>query len=139
MSENVIRCEFKFQCPLKWEDLEKLSNEKVRFCKVCEKDVHFAGNESEFIDLAGRGGCIAFKTTEAEREVLTISNNKFCKVCNTPISSETPFCLVCGNITNEFPNLHRVTMGIPALPPEHFQKEEKTIIEENNPWWKLWK
>lgn len=139
MSEKIIRCEFKFRCPLRWDDLEKLSNEKVRFCNVCQKDVHFADNQSEFNDLAGQGICVAVKTTEAEREVLTVSNNKVCQVCNTPISSNTPFCLGCGNITNQLPDFHRVTMGIPALPPEHVKTEEKTTIKEKKSWWKIWK
>lgn len=137
--DKIINCTFEYKCPLDWNSLEKSTNDHIRFCNICEKDVHFADNQSEFNDLAGKGLCVAVKTNETKREALTVSNNKVCQVCNALITPNTHFCLGCGNVINHPPDFSRVTMGIPASPPEHFQKEEKTTNEEKKPWWKIWK
>lgn len=142
MSNKIIRCDYQFQCPLKWDDLQKLENAKIRFCDVCQKDVHFAHNQNEFDDLAKKGNCVAIKTLVAGNEVLSVTNNKVCKVCKTPISEISRFCLNCGNQTIKLPDFPpdfpQVTMGLPALPPEIIKIPENSPPKKKKPWWKPW-
>ncbi len=138
MSSKIIRCDFQFKCPLNWDDLEKLKNDKIRFCDVCRKNVNFVETQSEFDNLAKQGNCVAIKSVIGNNEVLTVSNNNVCNNCNAPISKNSPVCRKCGILivdSNDFP---RMTMGLPSLPPDITKIPENPPPKKKKPWWKPW-
>jgi hypothetical protein len=60
--ELIRNCTFKFECPLKWENLEPISG-KIRFCNKCDRKVHLVQTEEEFRKRAARGECIAVEVS----------------------------------------------------------------------------
>jgi len=62
MTENIsIRnCTFAFKCQAKWEQLEILEWDSIRFCNVCQKEVYFCYDSYELIDSIHLNRCVAF-------------------------------------------------------------------------------
>jgi len=50
---------FKYQCPLKWENLKLTDSVNVRFCLSCNNNVYFCTSDKETIAHALEGHCIA--------------------------------------------------------------------------------
>jgi hypothetical protein len=63
-ADKITNCVFKFKCPLEWGKLDKTDIQGIRFCDICNRNVHFARTQSELDDLAGRGKCVAFHRTD---------------------------------------------------------------------------
>eukprot|EP00698_Gefionella_okellyi_P004669 TRINITY_DN14271_c0_g1_i1.p1 TRINITY_DN14271_c0_g1~~TRINITY_DN14271_c0_g1_i1.p1 ORF type:complete len:241 (-),score=53.15 TRINITY_DN14271_c0_g1_i1:97-819(-) len=56
----VVNClEWKFKCPLVYEDLEDYTDD-VRFCKSCEKHVYLVVDESELVSHVNAGHCVSY-------------------------------------------------------------------------------
>lgn len=65
MNRKLIEnCEFRFKCPLMWENLTKTGDEKVRFCGQCERKVYFCENDGEFEKHTRLGECVAVEKGE---------------------------------------------------------------------------
>src|SRR5262249_12889519 len=61
---NAIRnCkpEFKFVCPLDWNQLEPTGEAAVRFCHDCKQNVFLCATDIEALDHAKQGHCIAMR------------------------------------------------------------------------------
>jgi hypothetical protein len=50
---------FRFQCPKVWSALTRTSNEGIRFCTECQRDVHWCENPGLAIRLGKAGKCVA--------------------------------------------------------------------------------
>lgn len=61
------KVEFSFQCPKRWSKLAKTKDPSIRFCNVCNRDVHFCTTLEEVHQHASRGNCIA--VPPAKREI----------------------------------------------------------------------
>ena len=66
METKVWKCEFEFECPKDWNNLQKTSAENVRFCDVCEKKVFFCNTEREAKAHSILGNCVAINATLAD-------------------------------------------------------------------------
>ncbi len=62
MTENIVirNCTFAFKCESKWEQLEKLDYESIRFCNACQKEVYFCYDDYELVSGIHLNRCIAF-------------------------------------------------------------------------------
>ena len=64
MKENFeIKNCFEFICPLKWDNLERSDN-NVRYCGSCEKQVYKAENIRSFLKLSKQNKCVAFRESD---------------------------------------------------------------------------
>jgi hypothetical protein len=63
---KIIKCDFAFKCPQKWEDLVKRDEPNIRYCNSCEKDVFYAFTRSEFEYHKSLGRCVAANVYEPE-------------------------------------------------------------------------
>jgi hypothetical protein len=58
---EILDCgwEFRFQCPLKWDRLQKSNDDKIRFCEVCQQSVHLCHSFEEVSRHYQLGHCVA--------------------------------------------------------------------------------
>jgi hypothetical protein len=62
MSDLTIRnCLFSFKCTAIWEELEDTSEESIRFCQDCQKEVHYCADDDELISAVRLNRCIAIE------------------------------------------------------------------------------
>jgi hypothetical protein len=62
MSDLTIRnCLFSFKCTANWEELEDTSEESIRFCQDCQKEVHYCADDDELISAVRLNRCIAIE------------------------------------------------------------------------------
>ena len=55
-----LNCPMDYECPRVWDDLTPTSDEKIRHCGACDKDVTLCTEADEVLELAKQGACIAF-------------------------------------------------------------------------------
>ena len=56
----IERCTFKFECPLRWENLRAVQgSDRERFCEKCEQNVHYCPSIQEAREHASLGHCVA--------------------------------------------------------------------------------
>ena len=67
--EARIDCHFLFKCPQRWDRLQPTAEERVRRCTECDRDVHLALTEEEFIRHREADHCIAVPVLWPERQV----------------------------------------------------------------------
>jgi hypothetical protein len=48
-----------FKCPRGWDSLAPTSSSSVRFCAVCEREVHYCTTPEEFVAHGKCGHCVA--------------------------------------------------------------------------------
>ncbi len=59
-----------FICPLKFEDLKTTTNNNVRFCNTCHKNVYRVETMTELKQLQREGKCVSFRVEyEADTDV----------------------------------------------------------------------
>ena len=58
----VRQCTFSFQCPLSWDGLSRTSDERVRHCSECGRDVFLTKNEEELKANAFLRRCVAVES-----------------------------------------------------------------------------
>jgi len=63
MTENIAirNCTFAFKCDSRWEHLEKLEQDNIRFCNSCQKEVYFCYDDFELISSIHLNRCVAFE------------------------------------------------------------------------------
>jgi hypothetical protein len=61
MTENTVirNCTFAFKCEAKWEQLEILDFDSIRFCNGCQKEVYFCYDDQELISNIHLNRCVA--------------------------------------------------------------------------------
>ena len=65
MSAVIPNCEFRFECPKKWEALQISPNPDQRFCGQCKREVRFCRTPEELEIAIARNECVA---VELQRE-----------------------------------------------------------------------
>jgi uncharacterized protein (TIGR02996 family) len=56
----IERCRFKFECPLRWDNLRAVEGSKrERFCDKCEQNVYYCKRIEEAREHAALGHCVA--------------------------------------------------------------------------------
>jgi hypothetical protein len=78
MSENITirNCTFAFKCEAKWDCLEMLEFDNIRFCNICQKEVHFCDDDDELIQNIHLNRCIAInRVTTIEMGYFAPENN----------------------------------------------------------------
>jgi uncharacterized protein (TIGR02996 family) len=56
----IERCTFKFECPLRWENLRAVEGSyQERFCEKCEQNVYYCPTINEAREHASLGHCVA--------------------------------------------------------------------------------
>ena len=51
--------EFKFRCPKQWDDLQQTADQAVRYCQECKENVYLTRNDTETLQRARAGQCVA--------------------------------------------------------------------------------
>ncbi len=64
--ENCIEGLFSFKCPYSWSKLQRVEK-NVRFCSVCEKNVHMSHSQEEFERFVEEGKCVALSSKWMQR------------------------------------------------------------------------
>lgn len=64
-----ISCRLSFTCPRRWDHLQPTAEEGVRHCQECNRDVHLALTEGEFIRHREADHCIAVPVLRPETPV----------------------------------------------------------------------
>ena len=59
---------FKFLCPKEWKNLERTSDDKVRYCKSCQKNVQFCTTREEVQRRSGN--CIAIRLGDIDEDCM---------------------------------------------------------------------
>jgi hypothetical protein len=61
MSGNgfILECDFQFRCPKEWDSLTQSPDPTVRFCSVCQQNVHFVTTRKQFEVHRRLNHCIA--------------------------------------------------------------------------------
>ena len=68
--EKIENCalKFAFECPQVWSKLNRTSDKLIRFCDVCQQDVHYCGSAKAAMQKAEQGYCIVL-SKHAERQL----------------------------------------------------------------------
>lgn len=59
--QRRARFRFKFECPLRFEDLRPGKDPLVRSCDRCHREVRFVASVDELAEQVARGHCVAFE------------------------------------------------------------------------------
>ena len=76
---------FKFRCQLKWSELYgKSPSDTERYCRICMQNVYLCDNETELLEHAKQGHCVAIATEISSTERLTYrdKDKKEPRVCD---------------------------------------------------------
>ena len=57
---SIRNCRFAFKCDRKWDDLTETEEDEIRFCNVCEKEVHFCEDDDQLARSVKLNRCVAF-------------------------------------------------------------------------------
>ena len=57
---SIRNCRFAFKCDRKWDDLTETREGEIRFCNVCEKEVHFCEDDDQLARSVKLNRCVAF-------------------------------------------------------------------------------
>jgi hypothetical protein len=52
-------CEFAFKCDADWFELDETMDRKIRFCNMCQKQVHRCDTEAELLAAIKSNLCVA--------------------------------------------------------------------------------
>jgi len=56
---TIRNCPFAYRCEARWESLVPTRHARIRFCPVCQKEVHQSLSETELIENVQLNRCIA--------------------------------------------------------------------------------
>jgi uncharacterized protein YuzB (UPF0349 family) len=61
MTEKITirNCTFAYKCQAKWDNLEIIDYDDVRFCQDCQKEVHFCHTDEELVQNIHLNRCVA--------------------------------------------------------------------------------
>lgn len=58
--QKFLNCEFEYECPRDWFELELTNKAGIKHCKECQKDVHLCINQEELDYAITQKHCIAY-------------------------------------------------------------------------------
>jgi hypothetical protein len=103
------RFRFKFQCPLRYEDLAPSEHPLVRSCERCHRQVRFVANADELAEQVAQGHCVAFERRALDGVIALVANDPR---QHSAIAPGTP-CLVPTDL--EFVRLDAITPPLEAV------------------------
>lgn len=65
---EIRNCVLAYKCEADWEKLEDTNKEKIRYCKDCDREVHFCEDDEELTDAIRENFCVAFERIEKNRK-----------------------------------------------------------------------
>jgi len=57
---SIRNCIFAFKCSAKWDKLDPTSDDNIRFCQDCEKEVYFCEDDEQLVKLVKLNRCVSF-------------------------------------------------------------------------------
>jgi len=78
------KAEFKFICPLRWEDLKDTDEAEVKFCETCRSPVLIATSAEAFEAMAKEGACIAVLVRRGDRRVAVFGGTRVTEYMKSP-------------------------------------------------------
>ena len=58
-SITISNCSFAYKCQMQWENLYETENENIKFCKDCQKEVHYCETDEELLEAIKRNKCVS--------------------------------------------------------------------------------
>ena len=59
-----------FECPQKWKDLQETSDQNIKCCDICNKNVYLCKTPEDFIEYGNKGYCVALLEKNFPHELL---------------------------------------------------------------------
>ncbi|GAB3191250.1 hypothetical protein GCM10027292_29150 [Hydrogenophaga aquatica] len=59
-----LNCTMEYECSADWNELTATTDDKIRHCTTCDKDVHFCTDQNQLDGHAKQGHCVAFYEAE---------------------------------------------------------------------------
>ena len=66
---DLRNCVFGFKCTANWDEMKRTSDQRVRHCDSCEKDVYFITKPEELIDAINLNRCVAIAPPENQNDL----------------------------------------------------------------------
>ncbi len=66
---TIANCSFKFQCDQVWESMTPTSNDGIKHCSQCNKDVFQCTSLEEVVNHARLGHCVAIVMSSMDQLV----------------------------------------------------------------------
>jgi hypothetical protein len=64
---DIQNCKFSYQCSKTWESLIEIKHDKIKYCDVCDRGVHFCENDAELNQAIEKGWCVAINIEPEQR------------------------------------------------------------------------
>lgn len=58
-SITIRNCTFAYKCQMKWENLYETEDDNIKFCKDCQKEVHYCDTDEELLEAIKRNKCVS--------------------------------------------------------------------------------
>jgi hypothetical protein len=66
---DLRNCIFGFKCTANWDDMKRTSEQRVRHCEQCEKNVYFITKPEELIEAINLNRCVALAPLESQNDL----------------------------------------------------------------------
>ena len=66
---NLRNCVFGFKCTANWDEMKRTSEQRVRHCDECKKDVYFITKPEELIEAINLNRCVAIAPPESQKDI----------------------------------------------------------------------
>lgn len=86
MTREIRNCQFKFECPKIWDDLEETADERVRHCGECNRMVIFCRTAKQLKRAIVDNYCVAIEVRDSDGVVIQTLG-----VAEPPGESEDPY------------------------------------------------
>lgn len=72
MTAEIRNCEFRFQCPKTWDALQPTEDLNIRFCKQCQRTVHYCHTPTQLHKAIVNNQCVAVEIHYARADPVDI-------------------------------------------------------------------
>jgi len=66
---DLRNCVFGFKCTSNWDEMKRTSEQRVRHCDECKKDVYFITKPEELIEAINLNRCVAIAPAESQNDL----------------------------------------------------------------------
>ena len=66
---DLRNCVFGFKCTANWDEMKRTSEQRVRHCGECRKDVYFITKPEELIEAINLNRCVAIAPPESQNNL----------------------------------------------------------------------
>jgi hypothetical protein len=57
---HIRNCAYGFSCDQNWDGLEETSDESIKYCSLCRREVHWCVGVDELVEFIALNRCIGF-------------------------------------------------------------------------------